>query len=167
MSAAMDREIFQFGAFKANLVSGQLQKSGLRIKLQAQAFQLLLAFLERPGELITRNDIRHALWPSGLHVDFNHSINNAVNRLRLALEDPARQSRYIENVPRRGYRFVATVERYLHTQIGTDSRRTRRSKPCVPEKARELYLKGRYCWNRRTPDGLARALRFFRAAIKQ
>src|SRR5437868_2942682 len=101
---------FRFGPFEADVVSGQLRKWGRIVRLQDQPFQLLLAFLARPGALLTRRDIRRALWPCGLNVDFDHSINNAVNRLRAALGDLARQSQLIENVPRRGYRFIAPVE---------------------------------------------------------
>jgi tetratricopeptide (TPR) repeat protein len=124
--------------------------------------------LDRSGELVTRNEICQALWPAGLNVDFNHSINNAVNRLRAALGDPARQSHFIENVPRRGYRFVAPVERLSECdELESDHKRKGMAQMHrVPEKARELYLKGRYCWNRRTPDALSRALRFFKLAAE-
>ena len=160
---------FRFGPLEADLISRRLRKCGRTVQLQDQPFQVLLALLDRPGELVTRHHIRQVLWPCGLNVDFNHSINNAVNRLRAALGDPARQSHFIENVPRRGYRFVGPVERLSECdEIGINGLGKRMaSMHSVPEKARELYLKGRYCWNRRTPDALSRALKFFNLAAAQ
>ncbi|HEV2729389.1 MAG TPA: winged helix-turn-helix domain-containing protein [Terriglobales bacterium] len=153
--------VFRFGVFEVDLRSRQLRKLGRVVPLQNQAFQLLLALLQRAGELVTRDNIHRALWPADLYVNFDHGMNNAVNRLRAALEDPARESRFIENVPRMGYRFIATVER--PTVRANHSASTHH----VNDKARELYLKGRYCWNRRTPDALARALKFFKLAIQK
>ena len=139
---------FRFGPFEADLISRRLRKCGRTVQLQDQPFQVLLALLDRPSELVTRHHIRQVLWPCGLNVDFNHSINNAVNRLRAALGDPARQSHFIENVPRRGYRFVGPVERLSECdEIGLNGLGKRMaSMHSVPEKARELYLKGRYCY---------------------
>jgi TolB-like protein/DNA-binding winged helix-turn-helix (wHTH) protein/Flp pilus assembly protein TadD len=102
---------FEFGVFTVDVGAGELRKHGLRIKLQERSFQLLVALVERPGEVVTREDLRQRLWPDGTFVDFNHSISSAVNRLRSALSDSATQPRYIETVGRRGYRFLYPVSR--------------------------------------------------------
>ena len=101
--------VLRFGTFEANLQAGELRKQGLKIKLQDQPFQILAMLLERPGELVTREEIRQQLWPAETFVDFDHGLNNAVNRLREALTDSAETPRFIETLPRRGYRFIATV----------------------------------------------------------
>lgn len=100
----------RFADFKANLRLGQLYKHNIRISLPEQSFQILAALLERPGELVTREQLRARLWPSDTFGDFDHGLNNSVNRLREALCDSAESPRFIETLPRRGYRFVAAVE---------------------------------------------------------
>jgi TolB-like protein/DNA-binding winged helix-turn-helix (wHTH) protein/lipoprotein NlpI len=99
----------QFGVFTVDVRAGELRKYGTRVKLQERPFQLLVALLERPGEVVTREDLRLRLWPDGTFVDFDHSISSAINKLRGALNDSARTPRYIETVGRRGYRFVYPV----------------------------------------------------------
>jgi DNA-binding winged helix-turn-helix (wHTH) protein/Tol biopolymer transport system component len=99
--------VARFGIFEADFQAGELRKSGVRIKLQDQPFQVLTMLLEHPGELVTREDIRKKLWPGDTFVDFDHGLNNAVNRLREALGDSADVPRFIETLPRRGYRFIA------------------------------------------------------------
>ena len=101
--------IICFGEFEADLRSRELRRNGARVRLPDQAFQVLAILLERPGELVTREDIRKRLWPSDTFVDFDHGLNNAVNRLREALEDSATLPRHIETLPRRGYRFVGAI----------------------------------------------------------
>ena len=103
--------VARFGLFEVHLRSGELRKDGRRIRLQEQPFDILVMLLERPGEVITREELRQKLWPADTFVDFDHGLNNAVNRLREALNDSADSPRYIETLPRRGYRFIATVER--------------------------------------------------------
>jgi eukaryotic-like serine/threonine-protein kinase len=103
-------QTIRFGNFEVDLQAGQLRKHGLRIKLQEQPFAVLTLMLKRPGEAITREDLRHSLWPSDTFVDFDHGLNNAINRLREALNDSADSPRFIETLPRRGYRFIAHVE---------------------------------------------------------
>ena len=98
-----------FGAFEADLRSRELRRNGARVRLPDQAFLVLAILLERPGELVTREDIRKRLWLSDTFVDFDHGLNNAVNRLRDALEDSANLPRYIETLPRRGYRFIGAL----------------------------------------------------------
>ena len=86
---------------------GELRKRGLKVRLQDQPFQILVMLLERPGELVTRQEIHRRLWPADTFVDFDHGLNNAINRLREALGDSAETPRFIETLPRKGYRFIA------------------------------------------------------------
>src|SRR5882757_4965465 len=106
---AESKSKYQFGAFTADARSCELRKQGARIKLQERPFQLLLALVERPGDLVTREELRQRLWPDGTFVDFDHSISSAVNKLRAALNDSARHPHYIETAGRRGYRFLYPV----------------------------------------------------------
>jgi DNA-binding winged helix-turn-helix (wHTH) protein len=100
----------RFGPFEANFETGELHKHGLRVKLQEKPLRVLQALLERPGELVTREELRDRLWPKDLYVDFERNLTIAMNKLRTALRDSAEKPRYIETLPRRGYRFVAAVE---------------------------------------------------------
>ncbi|HEU4981894.1 MAG TPA: winged helix-turn-helix domain-containing protein, partial [Acidobacteriaceae bacterium] len=102
---------YRFGVFEADAATGELRRKGIRVKLNAQPFQVLIMFLERPGELLTREEISRELWPDGTFVDYEHGVNSAVNRLREALGDSAGNARFIETLARRGYRFIAPVER--------------------------------------------------------
>jgi TolB-like protein/DNA-binding winged helix-turn-helix (wHTH) protein/Tfp pilus assembly protein PilF len=98
-----------FGRFELDVRERVLRKEGQRVRLQDQPFQILCVFLQRPGELVTREELRNELWPAGTFVDFEHSVNTAVKKLRQALNDTAEDSRYIETIPRQGYRFIAPV----------------------------------------------------------
>jgi cholera toxin transcriptional activator len=109
MSAGTACRIFRFGAFEVNESEGELRKNGIRIKLHAQPFQVLMALLEKPSELVTRDDIRNRLWGEDTFVDFDHGLNTAVNKIRQALSDSAAEPRYIETVSGKGYRFIAPV----------------------------------------------------------
>ncbi|HKS76620.1 MAG TPA: winged helix-turn-helix domain-containing protein [Terriglobales bacterium] len=100
----------RFGAFEADLRSGELRKDGAKVKLEGQPFQVLTALLARPGQLVTREELQKGLWPDETFVDFEQGINAAVKRLRVALEDSADQPRFVETLPRRGYRFIAHIE---------------------------------------------------------
>jgi cholera toxin transcriptional activator len=102
---------YRFGAFEADSATGELRRQGLRVKLHSQPFEVLFLLLERPGEVLTREEICRELWPDGTFVDYEHGLNSAVNRIREALGDKASNPRFIETVARRGYRFVAPVER--------------------------------------------------------
>lgn len=102
--------IARFGVFEADLNAGELRKSGVKLRLQGQPFQVLALLLERAGEVVTREDLRQKLWPSDTFVDFDHSLNTAINKVREALGDSASSPRYVETLARRGYRFVAPVE---------------------------------------------------------
>lgn len=100
----------RFGAFEVDLRAGELRKNGVRIRLQEQPFQILALLLEHPGEVVTRDELRQKLWPGDTFVDFDHSLNTAVNKIREALGDSASSPRFVETVARRGYRFVAAID---------------------------------------------------------
>ena len=110
--------VIRFGVFEADLRSGELRKSGVKIRLREQAFQVLSELLERPGEVVTREELRDRLWPDGTFVDFDHSLNAAVNSIREVLGDSAASPRFVETVPRRGYRFIAPVEKLGESVLG-------------------------------------------------
>ncbi len=99
----------RFGLFEADLASGELRKSGIRIRIQAQPFRVLSFLLESPGEVVTREEIQQRLWGNGTIVDFDHSLGSAINKIREALGDSADNPRFIETLARRGYRFIAPV----------------------------------------------------------
>jgi len=107
---ATERKRVRFGPFEVDLASHELRYDGRKIKLQAMPFHVLAILLEHPGELVTREEFRQRLWPSDTFVDFEHSINTAVKKLREALEDDADEPQYIETLPKLGYRFIAKVE---------------------------------------------------------
>jgi TolB-like protein/DNA-binding winged helix-turn-helix (wHTH) protein/Tfp pilus assembly protein PilF len=100
----------RFGAFEADFQSGELRKHGLKLRLQDQPFQILAMLLERRGEMVTREELHQRLWPTDTFVDFDHGLNNAINRLREVLGDSADSPRFVETLPRRGYRFIARVD---------------------------------------------------------
>ncbi len=102
--------VVRFGVFEADLQETELRKSGLRIKLQDQPFQILTMLLERPGETVTREELRKRLWPADTFVDFDHSLNSSIKKLREALGDDSENPRFIETLHRRGYRFIAPVD---------------------------------------------------------
>ncbi|MGA2752602.1 MAG: winged helix-turn-helix domain-containing protein [Terracidiphilus sp.] len=106
---------YRFGVFEADAATGELRRQGMRVKLNAQPFQILLMLLDRyldgPGQLVTRDEISRVLWPEGTFVDYEHGVNSAVNRIREALGDTAGSPRFVETLARRGYRFLAPVER--------------------------------------------------------
>ena len=110
MTDVTQRRSFRFGLYEADLSSGELRKNGAKIRLQEQPFQVLVAMLERPGEVVTREELRQRLWASDTFVDFDHSLNTAINKLRDALGDTAANPRFIETLARRGYRFIAPVQ---------------------------------------------------------
>jgi eukaryotic-like serine/threonine-protein kinase len=103
--------VIRIGAFELDPATGELTRNGRKTQLTVQLLQVLLALLENPGELVTREELVRRLWPSGTFVDFDHSLNKAVNKLREALGDSAEQPKFIETFPRRGYRLIAPVER--------------------------------------------------------
>src|ERR1700732_3505378 len=100
--------LLKLGVFEADLRTGELTKHGKRLSLQEQPFRLLALLLEKPGELVTREELRGRLWPQTI-VDFDHGLNKAISKIREALGDSAENPRFIETVARRGYRFLADV----------------------------------------------------------
>ncbi len=108
--AEPSRILIRFGQYEVDVASGELRKSGVKIRLQEQPFQVLVALLERPGEVVTREELQRRLWPADTFVDFDHSLNTAINKLRDALGDTAANPRFIETLARRGYRFMAPVQ---------------------------------------------------------
>src|SRR5579863_2094714 len=100
----------RFGVFEAEIDAGELRKNGLRLKLSEQPFQILAMLVEKPGEIVSREYLRDRLWPGDTFVDFDHGLNNAVMRLREVLGDSSDHPRFIETLPRRGYRFIAPLE---------------------------------------------------------
>lgn len=102
---------YRFGVFEVDATLGELRRQGVRVKLNTQPFQVLLMLLERPGEVLTREEISQQLWPDGTFVDYEHGVNSAINRIREALGDKAGSARFVETLARRGYRFIAPVER--------------------------------------------------------
>ena len=107
------RRVVRFGVFELDSATGELRNAGLKIKLQDQPFQVLAMLLERPGELVTREELHSRLWPSGTFGDFDHGLNVAVKKLRIALGDSADSPRFIETLARRGYRFMGQVENVI------------------------------------------------------
>lgn len=104
------KPLFRFGIFEADQHTGEVRKQGRRVQLQEQPFEILIMLLERPGELISRTQIRERLWPDGTFVDFDHSLNTAVNKIRDVLGDSASTPRFVETLARRGYRFIGPVQ---------------------------------------------------------
>ncbi len=108
-SGAEDSRTLRFGVFELDLRAGELRRNGIKVKLQEQPFQILAQLLETPGEVVTREQLRDRLWPADTFVDFDHSLNAAIRRLRDALRDSAENPTFVETVARRGYRFLAPV----------------------------------------------------------
>src|SRR5256714_3574496 len=101
---------YKFDAFEADLRAAELRRNGTRLKLQLQPFQVLVALLERPKEVITREELRQRLWPEDTFVDFDHGLNTAMVKLRDVLGDSASKPKYVETIAKRGYRFLRTAE---------------------------------------------------------
>src|SRR5215470_611788 len=111
--------ILRFGTFEIDVRSGELRKRGARIRLQEQPFLVLKILLERPGEIVSREELRSQIWSADTFVDFDNSLNTAINKLREALGDSADNARFIETLPRRGYRFVGPVSGDTQKRIET------------------------------------------------
>jgi cholera toxin transcriptional activator len=102
--------VARFGLFELDLSAGELRRSGVKLRLQGQPFQVLALLLDRAGDVVTREELQQKLWPSDTFVDFDHSLNTAINKVREALGDSAASPRYVETLARRGYRFIAPVQ---------------------------------------------------------
>ena len=103
--------VASFGVFEVDLRAGELRRNGVKVKIQNQPFHILTMLLERPGEVISRDEMRARLWPAETFVDFDHGLNSAIRRLRDALGDSAESPTFVETLGRRGYRFVFPVEK--------------------------------------------------------
>lgn len=105
-----EARLLRFGVFEVDLDAGELRKNGARIRLQEQPFQVLAALLQNAGHVVTRDELREKIWPADTFVDFDHSLNTAVNKIRESLGDSASSPRFVETLARRGYRFIAPVD---------------------------------------------------------
>src|SRR6476620_11432081 len=103
--------LVRFGKFEADLQTGELRKNGVKVPLQGQPFQVCAILLSRSGELVTREELRQEVWPEDTFVDFDHALNTAITKIRVALGDQADNPRFVETLPRRGYRFIAPIEK--------------------------------------------------------
>src|SRR5215469_7876992 len=112
-SPAKSGSRIRFGVFEVNLQTGELRKKGYKLRLQQQPFQLLVLMLERPNEVVTREEIQQRIWGHDTFVDFDHGVNRAINKIREALGDSPENPRFIETLSKRGYRFIAPVQRDL------------------------------------------------------
>ena len=128
--------IFRFGDFELDGRSRELRRRGRRLRVQQQPLQILTMLVAAPGDVVTREELRERIWGTSTHVDFDRGINKAITRLRQLLGDDAARPRFIETLPKRGYRFVADVTRLA-------SRRQ------IKDDAKEAYLKARHFWNKR------------------
>ncbi len=108
---ARSANLVRFDAFEVDLRAQELYKAGRKIKLQVQPFQVLAMLLEQPGEVVTREEMQKKLWPADTFVDFDHSLNTAIKKLRQALGDDKKKPRFVETLPKRGYRFLVSVKR--------------------------------------------------------
>ena len=142
----------RFGIFEVGVQTGELRRQGLKIKLQEQPFQILVMLLERPGEVVAREELQNRLWPADTFVDFDRGLNRAINKLREALGDSSESPRFIETVPRRGYRFIAPVET-SGSHLPFESTQSGRSSPkrwlLVAVGALAAILLSAFAWNRR------------------
>ena len=139
--------IFRFADFELDGRSSELRKRGRRLRVQQQPLQILAMLVAAPGDVVTRDELRERIWGTSTHVDFDRGINKAITHLRQLLDDDASRPRFIETLPKRGYRFVADVTRLA-------SRRQ------IKDDAKEAYLKARHFWNKRTPDDLKRSIEY-------
>lgn len=125
--------VARFGVFELDLSAGELRKNGVRLRLQGQPFQVLALLLERAGHVVTREELQQKLWPSDTFVDFDHSLNTAINKVREALGDSASSPRYVETLARRGYRFIAPVQNEAPSPSATTNSAVSRSAAPRPE----------------------------------
>jgi DNA-binding winged helix-turn-helix (wHTH) protein/cytochrome c-type biogenesis protein CcmH/NrfG len=145
---------FRFADFELDGRSCELRKRGRCLRVQQQPLQILMMLVAAPGDVVTRDELRERIWGTSTHVDFDRGINKAITRLRQLLGDDLARPRFIETLPKRGYRFVASVTRL-------SSRRQ------IKDDAKEAYLKARHFWNKRTPDDLTRSIEYFHRAIER
>jgi len=155
-SDSSSRVVFTFGDCELDCRSHELRKRGRKLRVQEQPFQVLSMLVSAAGAVVTREEFRERIWERGTFVDYDRAINKAVNRLRQILNDDIERPRFIETVPKRGYRFVASIT----------SRRSRLGCKETNDVS-DLLLKARHFWNRRTASDLGRSLDYFRRAIEK
>jgi DNA-binding winged helix-turn-helix (wHTH) protein len=131
-------EIVRFAEFEADLRTAELRRDGRLLKVQGKPFQVLSALLVRPGELVTREELRQSLWSADTFVDFEHGLNTAINKIREALRDSASNPRFIETLPRRGYRFIGTVASNSAPAVSPRPHIAARDTEFLPDTAGEL-----------------------------
>jgi DNA-binding winged helix-turn-helix (wHTH) protein/tetratricopeptide (TPR) repeat protein len=146
---------FTFGDFQLDCRIPELKKRGRTVRVPQQPVQILSLLIAAAGEVVTREDLRDAVWAHDTHVDFDRGINKAINRLRQVLGDRSERPRFIETVPRRGYRFIAAV-----TQVSAPVR-------VISAEVRETLLKARHFGGKRTVAALARSVDYFRETIER
>jgi DNA-binding winged helix-turn-helix (wHTH) protein len=139
-SSGREATLLRFGVFEADLAAGELRKNGARIRLQEQPFQVLAALLQHPGQVVTRDDLRASIWPADTFVDFDHSLNTAVNKIREALGDSASSPRFVETLARRGYRFIAPVDGGAAESAAAQNKGTRAGVPAPHQLHPELHV---------------------------
>ena len=150
----------EFGPFVADPDGGELFKHGTRLPLRAQPFQVLMALLEKPGEIVTRGELRRRLWGERTFAEFDIGLNSAVSRLREVLGDSSHEPQLIETIPKRGYRFIGPVSmRKSSGNRGSGSQRRN-------SEAHQAYLKDHHLIKRHTPANAERAFEYFREAIR-
>jgi DNA-binding winged helix-turn-helix (wHTH) protein len=132
--------LLRFGVFEADLAAGELRKNGARIRLQEQPFQVLTALLQNAGQVVTRDHLREKIWPADTFVDFDHSLNTSVNKIREALGDSASSPRFVETLARRGYRFIAPVDGSAAESAAAQNQGTRAGTPAPHELHPELHV---------------------------
>src|SRR5262252_2380375 len=143
-------ERVRFGIFEADLRSGELYKRGRRIKLHQQPLQVLALLIERPGDVVTRDELRRKLWPADTFVNFDIGLNSAVRKLRGALNDSAESPRYVETLPRRGYRFIAPVVTPSVSVVESETQLSETQSEGTAEPAFERSASLVAFWERRT-----------------
>jgi DNA-binding winged helix-turn-helix (wHTH) protein len=132
----------RFEGYQVDLRTGELRKNGTKIRLSGQPFQILAFLLEKPGELITREELRARLWPDEVFVDFDHSLNAAVNKLREALCDSTSEARFVETLPKRGYRFIVPIE--VQDEPAAHQSAAISSEPLLPDPGQDRKLRGNF-----------------------
>src|SRR6185437_746718 len=150
MSAGPESKLtmVRFGPFELDISAGELRKHGTAIRLQEQPLRLLVCLLEKPGAVVSREELARRIWPDGTFVDFEHGLNAAATRLRRALCDSAESPRYVETVARKGYRFIAplTGAAGLDTSAGSDLEITRKAVSASGRQERPGLRWGELCW---------------------
>jgi DNA-binding winged helix-turn-helix (wHTH) protein len=127
MLGSSNPQIVRFGAFEVDLRNGSLHKNGLRIRVQGKPLQILSLLVEHAGDVVTRDELRQHLWPAGTFVDFEHGLNTAIKKLREALGDDPENPRFVQTVPRQGYRFIAPAEFVVPAGLPQPTSRTERT----------------------------------------